>query len=128
MVASAPYREGNKLLWALNKLCNANKHEAISPVAFSTGGCSIDIASFSALTGFDVPPKWDAAKQEMVLAIVPRGSTVVCDMAVETFVAMGKVDGVVGKPAVEVLNTIAGIVADIVRKLEDEGIRLGILN
>jgi hypothetical protein len=127
MVASGPYKGGNDLLWALNKLCNLHKHEIIIPMAIYTGSAWINNAYFSAVKSFSFPPTWDAAKQEMVLAIVPHCAPLSYDMKIATFVAMAKVEGVIGKPAVAVLDDLANIVDDIVAKLEAEGVKLGIL-
>ena len=127
MVASGPYGGGNDLLWALNKLCNLHKHEIVIPVAIYTGSGYIKEAQFSAVKKFVFPPKWDPARQEMVLAVVPHGSAGNWNMEIETVIAIAKVEGVVGKPAVMVLNGIANVVERIVNTLETEGMRLGYL-
>ena len=41
MVAYKPYKGGNDLLWALNKLENSQKHEVVIPFAMYTGDTSL---------------------------------------------------------------------------------------
>ena len=127
MVASGPYKGGNQLLWALNKLCNSHKHEIIIPMGIYTGGGSINNAYFSAVKSFAFPPKWDIEKEEMILAVIPHRAPMTFDMKISTFVAMAKIDGVVGKPAVAVLDDLANVVNGIIATLETEGIKLGLL-
>ncbi len=66
MLASKPYRGGNDHLWALNKLCNSNKHEIIVPFAMGGIMAAYTISRGSAPTLS--PQKWDREKQEREIA------------------------------------------------------------
>ena len=76
MLTFQPYKGGNDLLWALNKLCNSYKHELILPIGMHSGNAvKIDRAVFHG--GFRMLPfpLWDRAKNEMVFAITQHGAT-----------------------------------------------------
>ncbi len=126
MVYFKPYKDGNIHLWGLNKLCNSHKHEIVIPMAIYTGGGSIKHAYFSSVKSFSFPPRWDSEKQEMILAVVPHRAPTNFDMSVSTFVAIGKIDGIIGKPAIDVLGKIAKTVEAIVDALETKGVDIGI--
>lgn len=64
--AFKPYKGGDNRLWALNELCNTNKHASIRPVAIASGG--IEYRNITANDRASViPPVWDRAKNEMEL-------------------------------------------------------------
>lgn len=117
MVACEPYKGGNGLLWALNKLCNSHKHEVILPMAIYAGGATI--STFSG-TGRNVtfPPLWDSAKNEMLLATMAHGVPMQMNIEVSTYVAIAKVEGVLGQPAVAVLKQIANQVEGIISAID----------
>jgi hypothetical protein len=128
MMAFKPYKGGNDLLWALNKLCNSHKHEIIIPIAIYTDNMSYGIHNLvSSGSANTFPPRWDAAKNEMILARVLHGSEFNCDLQVQTFIAFAKVDAVLGQPAIPILNNMVGIVERIIMALESEARRLGII-
>lgn len=128
MVSFKPYKGGNNLLWALNELCNSQKHELIVPVAIYIGPtAAINHTYLAQPTEFQFPPVWDRAKHEMVLARVRHGTAIYYDCTIQFLVAIGKVDVVEGQPAVAVLNQLAGTVERIVMALEAESRRLGLI-
>lgn len=126
IVTLKPYKGGNNFLWAVNKLCNSNKHEVIVPVAIFAGGGSIDHARIDGALEFNFPPIWDGTKNEMVLAVVKRGSKPDYDLKVATFIAFANVDGIRNKPALNILSNMAIAVERAVVGLEAEARRLGL--
>ena len=128
MVSFKPYRGGNDLLWAMNKLCNSQKHELIIPVATYTGNMDLLIGRIE--TGskpFTFPPRWNSAKNEMVIAQVPYGSECKFDFQYQVFIAFNDVECILGQPVIPILNKMLGIVDGIVMALEAEAKRIDIL-
>lgn len=121
VIATAkPYKNGNDLLWSLNKLCNSQKHEIVVPMAIATGGGTMHHAYFQEVVSHYWPPRWDPQLNEMILAEVPRGRDCVFSMQVKTFVSFGKVEPVMGKPLFGVLMEMARDVEKIIADLETE--------
>jgi hypothetical protein len=127
MVAFQPYKGGNDLLWALNKLCNTQKHEIVVPMALrNAGGVVNRVIVEGGPAAFGIPAQWDSAKQEMILVRVARGVPRSVDIQVDTFIAIGKVDGVEGQPAIGILNGLTGVVERITSAIEAEATRIGL--
>lgn len=122
-----PYKGGNNLLWALNELCNTNKHSFISPVAMASGGTYVKrITMLSG--GFDLPRHiWNRTKNEMELLRVQPGTTIDFDFTIATFVAIHDVEVVDGQPVVAVFNELGRMVEGIVMTIEAESRRLGLV-
>lgn len=127
MVSFKPYKGGDDLLWALNQLCNSHKHEIVTPVAMSTGSTMLNHANFQGLIALEIPPRWDRAKNEMILVRVRHGTRVDYDFQIQMFIAMAEVDVVDGQPADAVLNTLVGKVEGIILTIEAESRRIGII-
>jgi hypothetical protein len=125
MRAFKPYKGGNNLLWALNKLCNTNKHAVICPVAATVGGIRYKRAVGSGGVSF-LPPIWDRTKNEMELIHLQPGATADADIEIATFIAMRDVEFVDGQPADAILNQFVLIVERIVMAIEAEARRLGL--
>ncbi len=128
MVARQPYKGGNNLLWALNKLANTNKHEVIVPMVLATGNMHVTKAYFGRVVGLEWPPRWDSTKNEMVIATVPYGETPHIDLQIQILVAIGKVEGVGGQPALPVFNGMLTEVQNSLTTIEAEALRLGIVH
>lgn len=125
MVAFQPYKGGNDLLWALNKLCNTQKHKIVVPMAIANAGALFKRVIFERGPASIMIPRWDSAKQEMILVRIARGVPRSIDIEVDTFIAIGKVDGVEGQPAIGILNGLAGVVERIIMAIEAESRRIG---
>jgi len=125
MVSFKPYKGGDDLLWALNRLCNTPKHKIVVPACARVGGRMADTIDINGPMSFFLP-RWDRAKNEMILA---RGTRVFThhDLEIATFIEMGDVDGVEGKPALEVLTYLHGRVTDIVDAVEAEALKAGLI-
>jgi hypothetical protein len=131
MVASRPYKGGNDLLWALNKLCNTNKHEIVTPVATASAGFRGKNVTYHkpATPGATLtfkPLIWDSAKNEMEYARFEGGGALEGEFQFSFFIAMGKIETIGGLPALDVLNAIAGEVERILAAIEGEARRIGL--
>ncbi|WP_130433599.1 hypothetical protein [Rivibacter subsaxonicus] len=126
MVGFKPYKGGNDLLWALNKLSNTNKHRITSPTAIATAGIQ-----FNMLGGnpgmLSIPnPKWDHTKNEMELARYAIGGTLDFTFGYTYCISLLDVGPVIGQPAVDVLNHLAQEVESILNAIEAEAKRIGL--
>ena len=121
-----PYQGGDDLLWALNKLSNANKHRILVPVAAMTG--HIQAIDFSS-TG-DGPariamnPEWDSEKNEIELGRVGPNEKFKLNMEIAFYVTFGEVAVLAREEAGTVLNTLSGKVESILMAVEAEGRRI----
>jgi hypothetical protein len=121
-----PYKGGDNLIWALNKLSNTNKHGTISPMAVVTQGMSFTSVSTAGNASFHVP-YWDRAKNEMTLARNVRGSEFNMNIQVILFIAIYDVEFVDREAVLAVLNEFVGKVESIVMGIEAESKRIGLL-
>jgi len=120
-----PYKGGNDLLWALNEVCNTDKHAIICPVAFASTSISINGTIGS---GFLMPARaWDRAKNEMELFRQHQGGVTDADFKITYFIAMQDVEFIHGKPANTVLRAFMRVVEGIVLALEAEARRLKLI-
>lgn len=143
-----PYRGGNDILWALNKLCNAKKHCALVP--FNLGRANIGAMEVAKLApvfrpdgmvdvtwnvkthgftgGMSVKnPDWNADKYEITLAKIPREIGRNYKANVDLNVAIDGVDTQQGKPAVGLLNDMMRVIDGILAATETECRRLGFI-
>jgi hypothetical protein len=126
MLDIKPYRDGDTFLWALNRLCNYHKHRYITPVAIYTGDGHLKNAYFSSVRSFSFPPKWDAKKQEMVLAEVPHRAPFTMDMQIQTFVSFADIEGLPPAPCDLVLARIIRVIEALLVAIEAENKSLGL--
>lgn len=127
MIAYAPYRDGNGLLWALNKLCNANKHETIHPVAMTVGDMRAQNAYgnptnviFNHFLSYRWPPVWDSAKNEMIIFHLPRRVLPNAIVDISTFIVMTNVEVIEGQSVLGVLSEMIRLVETILAGIETE--------
>ena len=130
MAAFKPYKGGNDLLWALNKLCNTNKHEIVVPVATVSAGVHGKSVSYRPVTtGGTItfqPLIWDSVKDEMEFARLTLGGKLEGEFQFSFFIAIGKIEIVEGNPVLDVINAIAGEVERILMAIEGEARRIGL--
>jgi hypothetical protein len=128
MVSAKPYKGGNDLLWALNKLCNTNKHEMIIPMGMAVGG--VVMASGPSMKGLLSigGHRWDSAKNEM--EFLRTGTTTIADINGQftISVAIGKIEIVEGQPALKIFNATAGEVERVLMAIEAEARRIGLFS
>jgi hypothetical protein len=127
MVAAKPHKGGNDLLWALNKLCNTNKHEIIIPMGMDSGGFVMARGPMKGPLKISAP-RWDSAKNEM--EYLRTGPTTVADINYQftCYVAIGKIEIMEGQAALTVLNAMAGEVERVLMAIEAEARRVGLFS
>ncbi len=128
MVSRQPYKGGNDLLWALNELCNTNKHEVVVGMPLSTTVSNMQFGGDVMIDSLEWPPRWDAAKNEMIIVTVPHGHNPHYKLNFTGFVAIGDVDAIRGQPALGVLNGMLTEVQNSLTAIEAEALRLGIVH
>ena len=109
-----PYKGGNDILWALNKLRNAT-HTTLIPVGTTVGG--IHIHNMAIAGPIQIPaPKWDSEKNEMIFArgMLP-GTKLEYDLDFRLFVAFEDVQPVGQMPAI---NGLMSMVAEVKRVMD----------
>jgi hypothetical protein len=144
MLSYKPYLrpDGNVLLWALNKLCNSNKHEVISPIVIAGTGLNFGEMVSEIETPFGISAvgvtsvSWPSGGGKPIVCVdneievfsITSGESTKYDLTVSLFIGVTKIDIVAGKPLGALLNDFAGIVERIVLGIEAEARRLGIVN
>ena len=74
-----------------------------------------------------LPPRWDRAKQEMVVGRFFANMPNDFNLQVAAFIAMAEVEGISPPPAIEVLDALADLTDDIVRTIGEKAFALGFL-
>ena len=126
MISFEPYKGGNGLLWAVNRLCNSHKHEIVTATAIYVGSGEAKL-EFAEVHEFAFPPEWDSTKNEMVLAVVPAKANTRYNFKIAMLVAFANVDFLARIPALDALNDMARIVENIIATLEVESRKLGLI-
>jgi hypothetical protein len=121
------HQGGNYALWALNKLCNANKHRLLIPVGITHGGMAIRRMTATGGISFPFAP-FDRIKNQIVTARVGPNGTFEYDMQLSFSVQFDDFNGVKGGPAVGVLDAIASEVDRVLRATEAECRRIGLIH
>jgi hypothetical protein len=131
----SPYKGGNDSLWAMNKLCNSQKHCMLVPIGMKSASASFrgtisgkgwrsEITSLGDMG-------WDAAKNELTLCIVGGAGykATQADIAtnIEITVALDHIETQSGKPVVGVLDAMSTDVHLVLRDTEAECQRLGLV-
>lgn len=124
MCGFAPYRGGNETLWALNKLCNTDKHRILQP--FATGAVRTGIAMKGAgFFSMPDPHKWDSSKNEMVLIELGPDAIYDYEVHVSLYIVFGKIEGLEGFNVTNSLFRMGQAVHIVVNAIEAECRRLG---
>lgn len=127
-----PYKGGNDALWALNKLCNTNKHAFITTIITSgisyrsdgkldftkAGGRRFMFASF---------PEWDREKNEVELFRCPPGTATEMKFRISGYIGFGEIESLEGKHIGATLDEFIRIVEGIVMAIEAEARRIGLV-
>lgn len=130
MESFKPYRGGDDLLWALNKLCNTHKHRILMPIAMTTGGARLGEIGWDNAKGgkINLVPIWDSAKNEMEIARMPHGAHLKYKMQLAHSISFGEIDAVKGLPAASVLRALILKVDGILMAIEAEARRIGLIH
>jgi hypothetical protein len=127
MVAFKPYKGGDNFLWALNKLCNANKHRILSAAGVVIGEFTPgDLILESDGPGrFPMNPIWDSEKDEMEIGRF--GGTIGTfqyNVEIASSVSFSEPQAVEGIPADTLVEHLVGKVKSILMAIEAEGRRI----
>ncbi|GAB3416230.1 hypothetical protein NX774_10400 [Massilia agilis] len=129
MVSFKPYRGGDDFLWAMNKLCNGNKHRLLNAMASMSNSYRLSFVGNKGTGSYQLRiPRWDYTKNELELSRISPGKTddYQIKMDVRTLVAFCEPEIVVGHPAEGVLNLLADKVGTIISAVDAEAIRIGL--
>ena len=125
-----PYLGGDDLLFAVNEACNTDKHKIVVPLfnVFVPSGIAVGGTRF-----FEMPlhHKWDSTKNEMELFTLgpntPPNERFDYNLQFTVFIATNEVEGIKGKPILGSAYAMGCKVHGIVRAIEAESKRLGIV-
>jgi len=129
-VGFQPYRGGNDLLWALNELCNGNKHKFVTPIAQVMHQGPGSARGYGRPFSMPDPPVWNSAKNEM--EVVRFGPLVVPDATWHyqfdfyPFIAFHEIPVVQGQPVLGILHQLCLKVENLLMAIEAECRRLKI--
>ena len=122
----AGYAGGNDLLCAIAKIVGPNKHQVTIKAALNLGPSfkADTLRSTGRVYMMGMPPIWDMANNEMVLATVADDCELHYDLKFEFYVAFGDPGPLFREPVIPVLNEFASIAERIVLGLEAETSRI----
>jgi hypothetical protein len=118
--------KGNYPLWALNKLCNANKHRLLIPVGVVSTGMTLNKGTMSG--GAIFAPRWNSDEKRIEFARIQPGGRFGCDGNLTFYIAFDEFNGVKTSSAVGLLDAIAGEAKRVLDATEAECLRLGLLH
>jgi len=121
-----PYKGGNNLLWALNELCNTNKHGILRPVVMGTYSLMAEGTSQGSGLKIFQRPQWDRAKNEMILAEAPISAKFAMKYDYSFGIGFSDIEFINGKPVITTLNKFLSEVKGIVMAIEAEAQRIGL--
>lgn len=125
-----PYKGGNDIFWALNKLRNST-HTALVPIGFVSGGLKMNNVVMAAgpNSSSSIPvPRWDSEKNEMIFARIGPGGSFNYDAQFSLIVAFHHPEITDGPIAVELLDRAATVVHDVIKATEAECAKRGFTN
>lgn len=126
-MAFKPYQGGDDLLWALNRICAANKHRLLTTQFVGFHKIEGGITKWGP---GEVPAdmRWDYGKNEIVFFRAEGEILTDCNIHVTFVISFDKFIDVVGeKPVTTTLNALADKVESILETLEAEARRLRIV-
>jgi hypothetical protein len=125
-----PYKGGNDLVWAMNKLRNAG-HTSLIPVAVAGGAVGFSgMIAAGPNSSVSIPGNLtlDSEKNEIIFGRVGPGGTFNYDMQFSFLVKLGEIDVVANNQAVAVLRAMSAEVKRILLATEAECRRLGFIS
>src|SRR5690606_771518 len=112
------YEGGNYALWALNKLCNANKHRLLIPVGVFAQG--MVFTRHLLVDGEVFAPQWNREKMQVEFARIQPGGSFDYNAQVSIHIAFDEFNGVKGGPAVGILKLMERAVRRVLNATEEE--------
>ena len=131
MTLFQPWRDGNLLLWAMNKLTNAHKHRL---TVTGTGSAihGMEAAMRRHRLGFHwsseaMMPKWDLVENELTWASVPLSDNEKRRPQLQLFVSFAEPAELSRQPALAAMNSMGETVTRILMAVEDKALAIGLL-
>lgn len=122
------HEEGNYPLWALNKLCNANKHRLLIPVGLVTNAATFEMSLSGDGSHFELPsPTFDPIKNQIVLVKTGPQNNFKYQIELTVLITFDEFNGVKSSSVPSVLNAIAREVDRVLRTTEAECRRVGLI-
>jgi hypothetical protein len=119
------YKDGNHLLWALNTMCNLDKHALITPVVIGWQSVEFYWRSSGGRTEPPRNPLWDSAKAEIEL--FRTKDELEYDFHIALEIALYAPESQVPHRADALLNGFYSCVERILLAVEAEAARLGLV-
>jgi hypothetical protein len=120
------YKGGNDTLFALNAVCNADKHTMLTPIgtAFLRPYTSVKGKGYWSMR-LPEHSVWDRTKQEVVFLEACTDTELYYEIGFVFFVAFNEIEIVDGEPVLPVLDAFGGEVDRVLSEIEAESNRLG---
>ena len=123
-----PYKGGDDLLWAMNRVRVANQHKILTGTALANQSFNMLIGEMTmGAGGFIGPGRWNNAKQEIVYAISKSGTKFDYKGQFSFFITFWEVEILAGQEVLTVLHALIGKVEGIVGATEAECRRVGLI-
>jgi len=122
-----PYKTGNNFLWALNRICNIEKHRLLSPIKIA---CRVNgVTPGQTFNAENIPlGRFDRSKNEVIYSILDTKEGVEYNSQLTFAITFGEVEVVESQPVVIILDQFASMVQTILPIMEGEARRLGYIN
>jgi hypothetical protein len=117
---------GNYALWALNKLCGANKHRLLLPIGALAPSVNIGQAIIQG-GGNIFPPRWNREKRQLEFARIGPGGQFQYNVQITFFIGFDEFNGVKPGPAVGVLDLLASEADKVISATEAKCREIGLL-
>jgi hypothetical protein len=115
--AFEPYKGGDDVLWALNRLSNIDKHGLLTISLNSELG---DVTGVGGMVRMYVNPVWDRNKNEIEIGTFVRNSQLNYKAQIALSITFNEVEVIAGEPALRVLDYCTDKVERILLCLESE--------
>ena len=126
-----PYQGGDDLLWALNELCNGNKHKFLTPLGQVMHRGYAAVRGFGRPFSMPDPHVWDSSKNEMVVVefgpIQTPDAHWNYDFDFYPFIAINEIPIVQGQPVLGILYKLCLKIESLLLAIEAECRRLKIV-
>lgn len=125
MVDFKPYKTGNRVLWAVNELCNTSKHEVIVHPTPTPQFMLVRWRQYMGIEPVKWPPVWDRVNNEMVIARTPLDSHDKVQFNGSFDICIHDIQGFAGKAAVPLLRRMFNQTLKVLASVEKMSVRFG---
>jgi hypothetical protein len=118
-----PYKGGNDTLWALNTICNTNKHRFLTTTNYLGNGATSHWAQIESLE-----PIWDSEKGHLIFEHLDGTAHRRTISNLPLYIVFKGIEKIDGKPAIPLLDEMCNFVGWIIGDTQRECARLGWIN